>query len=53
MALDTGFELSTQKVTKLPLSEVVIKRNEELAKNQGFTVLKFANRRGNQYWMHL
>ena len=47
MALDTGFELSTQKVTKLPLSDVVIKRVEELVKNQGFTVLKFANRRGN------
>ena len=26
---------------------MVIKRVEELAKNQGFTVLKFANRRGN------
>ena len=48
MALDTGFELSTQKVTKLPLSDVVIKRVEELAQNQGFTVLKFANRRGKQ-----
>ena len=47
MALDTGFELSTQTVTKLPISDVVIKRVEELAKNQGFTVLKFANRRGN------
>ena len=38
MALDTGYELSTQKVTKLPLNEVVIKRVEELAKNQGFTI---------------
>ena len=37
MALDTGFELSTQKVTKLPLSDVVIKRVGELAQNQGFT----------------
>ena len=45
--MDTGFELSTQKVTKFSLSEVVIKRVEELAKNQGFTVLKIANRRGN------
>ena len=26
---------------------MVIKRVEELAKNQGFTILKFANRRGN------
>ena len=26
---------------------MVIKRAEELAKNQGFTILKFANRRGN------
>ena len=26
---------------------MVIKRVEELVKNQGFTVLKFANRRGN------
>ena len=25
MALDTGFELNTQKVAKLPLSEVVMK----------------------------
>ena len=47
MALETGLELSTQTVTKLPISDVVIKRVEELAKNQGFTVLKFANRRGN------
>ena len=46
MALDTGFEVSTQTVTKLPISDVVIKRVEELAKNQGFKVLKFANRRG-------
>ena len=46
MALDTGYELSTQKVTKLPISDVLIKRVEELAKNQGFKVLKFANRRG-------
>ena len=47
MALDTGFELSTQTVTKLPISDVVIERVEELAKKQGFTVLKIANRRGN------
>ena len=33
MALDTGLELSTQTVTKLPISDVVIKRVEELAKN--------------------
>ena len=46
MALDTGYELSTQKVTKLPISDVVIKRVEEIAKNQGFKVLQFANRRG-------
>ena len=46
MALDTGYVISAQKVTKLPVSDVVIKRVEELAKNQGFKVLKFANRRG-------
>ena len=38
MALDTGFELSTQKVTKLSISDVVIKRVEELGKHQGFTI---------------
>ena len=47
MVLDTGLEISTKTVTKLPIIDVVIKRVEELAKNQGFTVLKFANRRGN------
>ena len=47
MALDTGLELSTQTVTKLPISDLVIKRVEELAKKQGFTGFKFANRRGN------
>ena len=46
MALDTGYPISAQKVTKLPVSDVVIKRVEELAKNQGFKVLKFANRLG-------
>ena len=46
MGLDTGYPISAQKVTKLPVSDVVIKRVEELAKNQGFKVLKFANRRG-------
>ena len=45
MALDTGLEISTQTVTKLPKSDLVIKRFEELAKSQGFSVLKFANRR--------
>ena len=47
MALDTGLELSTQTVTKLPIGDVVIKRVEELATNQGFTVETFTNRRGN------
>ena len=47
MALDTGYPISAQIITKLPVSDLVIKRVEELAKNQGFTVLKFANRRGN------
>ena len=46
MALDTGYPISAQKVIKLPVKDVVIKRVEELAKNQGFKVLKFANRRG-------
>ena len=46
MALDTGYPISAQKVTKLPFSDVVIQRVEEMAKNQGFKVLKFANRRG-------
>ena len=46
MALDTGYPISAQNVTKLPVSDVDIKRVEELAKNQGFKVLKFANRRG-------
>ena len=36
MALDTGYPISAQKVTKLPVSDVVIKRVEELAKNQCF-----------------
>ena len=38
MALDTGLELSAQKVTKLPISDVVIKTVEELAKKHGFKV---------------
>ena len=46
MALDFGYPISAQKGTKLPIRAVVIKRVEELAKNQGFKVLKFANRRG-------
>ena len=46
MALDTGLELSTQTITKLPISDLVIKRVEELAKNQGLKNLKFVNRRG-------
>ena len=46
MALDTCYVISAQKVTKLPVSDVVIKRVEELAKNKVFKVLKFANRRG-------
>ena len=31
MALDTGLELSTQTVTKLPICDVIIERAEELA----------------------
>ena len=46
MALDTGYVISAQKVTKLPVSDVVIKRVEQLAKNQASKILKFANRRG-------
>ena len=37
MALDTGFELSSQKVTKLPISDVVIKKVEESVEIQSTT----------------
>ena len=33
-------------MNSVPISDVVIKRVEEIAKNQGFKVLTFANRRG-------
>ena len=46
MALDTGQLLSTSKVTKLPITDVVVKTVENLAYSQGLKSLKFQNRRG-------
>ena len=46
MALNTGLLLSTSKVTKLPITDVVVKAVENLAYSQGFKSLKFQNRRG-------
>ena len=46
MALNTGLLLSTSTVTKLPITDVVVKAVENLAYNQGFKSLKFQNRRG-------
>ena len=39
MALDTGLLLSTSKVTKLPITDVVVKTVENLAYSQGFKSL--------------
>jgi hypothetical protein len=36
-------------VTKIPVTEVVIKAIEQIAKDQGFKTLKFKNRKGAIY----
>ena len=46
LALDTGLLLSTPKITKLPLTDVVVKTVENMASSQSFKSLKFQNRRG-------
>ena len=46
MALNTGLLLSTSTVTKLSITDVVVKAEENLAYSQGFKSLKFQNRRG-------
>ena len=46
MTLDTGRLLSTPKVTKLPVTDLVIQAVEEMAYAQGFEDLKFTNRNG-------
>ena len=49
MSLETGKELSTQRVTVIPITDLVIKRVEEIAHNQNFKTLKFKNRKGQVY----
>ena len=46
MALNTGLLMSTSKVTKLPITDVIVKTVENLAYSRGFKSLKFQNRRG-------
>ena len=53
MALDTGYQISAQKVTKLPVSDVVIKRVEELAKIKVLKSLSLPIAVENLYLMHL
>ena len=45
MSLETGFELSSPRVTKVPITDIVIKTVEDMAKRQGFKTLKFQNRK--------
>ena len=45
MALDTGKLLSSTKVFKLSMTDIVIRTVEEMARVQGFKELKFNNRR--------
>ena len=45
MALDTGKLISSPKVNKLPLTDIIIRAVEEMARKQGFKELKFNNRR--------
>ena len=49
MSLETGFELSSPRVTKVPITDIVIKTVEDMAKRQGFKTLKFQNRKGEVY----
>ena len=45
MALDTGKLLDSPRVTKLPLTDIVIRTVENMVRVQGFKELKFNNRR--------
>ena len=49
MSLETGQELSTQRVTVIPTTDLVKQRVEELAYKQNFKSLKFKNRKGQVY----
>ena len=49
MSLETGFELSSPRVTKVPITDIVIKTVEDMAKRQGLKTLKFQNRKGEVY----
>ena len=49
MSLETGFELSSPRVTKVPITDIVIQTVEDMAKRQGFKTLKFQNRKGEVY----
>ena len=49
MSLETGFEISSSKVTKLPITDIVIKTVENMAERQGFKTIKFQNRKGEVY----
>ena len=46
MDLNTGRVITCRKVTKIPVTDVVIKAVEAMAHNQGFKNLKFKNRHG-------
>ena len=46
MDLNTGHVIICQKVTEIPVTDVVIKAVEVMAHKQGFKNLKFKNRHG-------
>ena len=46
MDLNTRCVITSRKVTKIPVTDVVIKAVEVVAHNQGFKNLKFKNRHG-------
>ena len=46
MDLHTGKVITRRKVTEIPITKLVIKAVEQMAKTQGFQSLKFKNRNG-------
>ena len=53
MALNTGLLLSTSKVTKLPITDAVVKAVENLAYSQGFKSLNSRIAEVNPFMMYL
>ena len=53
MALNTGLLLSTSTVTKLPITDVVVKAVENLAYSQGFNSLNSEIAEVNPFLMYL